>query len=400
MTADTAPILQDQGWDVIPNPSQVTLTENTPLLSSSYPSQPLITGVVTEENFSDPATYKEHVVKEAKWIVSSSASMSMTYFLQYSFAFVNILSLGHLGTKELGAATLSITTNNVVSLAPAIGYACALDTFCTTAFTASADKRVVGFHLQRGLLSVIIHYCMVFPFLWNIEWVLLLARQDPEVAHLCGKFMRVFVFGTLPWMMFECLKRFLQAQGDMKTSTKLLMFVAPIHVLNNYLLVWSPTIGIGFLGSPLASCITYWLMFLGLVVYISFSKAREAWGGFDWRCIQGISEFYKLAIPSIAMVCCDWWAFEVLSIEASYLGSQALAAQSIIINTMSLLFQVPLGISVAISTRVGNNLGAGKAKLAQLSSQVGIGVMTIVSLIILHLHLYPLVVGLSLHIRS
>ena len=303
----------------------------------------------------------------------------MTYFLQYSFAFANILSLGHLGAKELGAATLSITTNNVINCAPAIGYACALDTFCSTAFTASADKRVVGFHLSAGT-AVCDHSLLHGPsFLWNIEWLLLLAHQDPEVAHLCGKFMRVFLFGTPPWMLFECLKRFLQAQGDMKTSAKLLIFVAPIHALNNYLLVWSPTIGIGFLGAPLTCCITYWLMFLGLVVYISFSKAREAWGGFDWRCIQGISEFYKLAIPSIAMVCCDWWAFEVLSIEASYLGSQALAAQSIIINTLSLLFQVPGGIGVAVSTRVGNNLGAGKAKLAQLSAQVGIGVMTIVS---------------------
>ena len=180
MTADTAPILPDQGQDVTPNPSQVTLTENTPLLSSSCPSQFLITGVAAEENLSDPATYKEHVVKDIKWIVSSSVPASMTYFLQYSFAFVSVLTLGHLGTKELGAATLAITTNNVIGLAPALGYASALDTFCSTAFTASADKRMIGFHLQRGLLSVIIHFCMVFPFLWNIEWVLLLAHQDLE----------------------------------------------------------------------------------------------------------------------------------------------------------------------------------------------------------------------------
>ena len=262
MTTDTVPILPDQGRDVTPNSSQVTLTENTPLLSSSCPSQPLITEVVTEENFSDPATYREHVVKEAKWIVSSSASASMTYFLQYFFSFVNVMSLGHLGTKELGAATLAIITSNVLSFAPAIGYACALDTFCTTAFTASADKRVVGFHLQRGLFSVIIHYCMVFPILWNIEWMLLLARQDPGVAHLCGKFMRVFVQFWPPTMddVRMSVSSFLQAQGDMKTSTNLPDICGPrprpkqpvlTHmVLHNW--HWIPRISFGGLHHTLA----------------------------------------------------------------------------------------------------------------------------------------------------
>ena len=87
-------------------------------------------------------------------------------------------------------------------------------------------------------------------------------------------------------------------------------------------------------------------------------------------------------------MCFEWWAFEVLSIEASYLGSQALAAHSIVINLALLLFQIPAGIGVAVTTRVGNNLGAGKAKLAQLSAHVGIGVAAIVSLIIFFIYIY------------
>ena len=88
------------------------------------------------------------------------------------------------------------------------------------------------------------------------------------------------------------------------------------------------------------------------------------------------------------MICFEWWAFEVLSIEASYLGNQALAAQSITLNTGALFYQVSSGVGVAVSTRVGNNLGAGKAKLAQLSAHVGIGVAAIVSLIIFFLYIY------------
>ncbi|KAJ1676258.1 ethionine resistance protein, partial [Spiromyces aspiralis] len=104
-----------------------------------------------------------------------------------------------------------------------------------------------------------------------------------------------------------------------------------------------------------------------MVVYISCSKAREAWGGFDYRCVYGISEFYKVALPSLAMVCCDWWAFEALTIGASYLGSTALAAQSIVVNTSSLIGQMPLGMGAALGSRVGNMLGAGRSRTAKLT---------------------------------
>ncbi|KAJ1915593.1 ethionine resistance protein [Mycoemilia scoparia] len=391
------------------NASQITLTEQTPLLAPKSPPSEQSLSIDLKSNINnnnveyitaapnaaaivhsattEPATWPE-VRSEFNWIFTSSVSMAATYLLQYSFAFVNILSLGHLGAKELGAATLVFTTSNVITFAPALGYACALDTFCSSAFTASTDKRLVGFHLQRGLFATFIHFLLVFPILWNVEPILLLARQDPETAHLCGQFMKVYIFSTLPWMLFECLKRFIQAQGDMKTSTKLLIFLAPFHVFNNYLFVWSPWFGIGFLGSPVASCVTYWTMLCVLLVYICFSDAREAWGGFDWRFIRGISEFYKIAVPSIAMVCCDWWAFEILSISSSYLGSTALAAQSIIINTISLLYQIPGGISVVIATRVGNMLGAGQAKSARLSARVGLVIAGLYSVISLCIYLF------------
>ncbi|KAJ1676340.1 ethionine resistance protein, partial [Spiromyces aspiralis] len=164
-------------------------------------------GPVDESNLDNPRTLRKIVKEEAIWLTVSGLSMMLAYLCQDSFDFVNTVVLGHLGPKALGAASLAIATNNAIILAPAVGYAGALDTFCSTAFTASSDKRVVGFHLQRGLFAVVLHYCLTSPFLWNIEWLLVVARQGPEIARLCGQFMRIFLFGALPLMVFECLKR-------------------------------------------------------------------------------------------------------------------------------------------------------------------------------------------------
>ncbi|KAJ1678205.1 ethionine resistance protein, partial [Spiromyces aspiralis] len=151
-------------------------------------------GPVDESNLDDPRVLRKVVKEEAVWLTVSALLMTLTYICEYSFVFVNVVVLGHLGPNALGAASLAFTTNNLINYGPVSGYAGALDTFCSTAFTASSDKRVVGFHLQRGLFAAVLHYCLTFPFLWNIEWILLVAKQDPEIARLCGQFMRMLLF--------------------------------------------------------------------------------------------------------------------------------------------------------------------------------------------------------------
>jgi MATE family multidrug resistance protein len=51
-------------------------------------------------------------------------------------------------------------------------------------------------------------------------------------------------------------------------------------------------------------------------------------------------------------------------------GTIPLAAQTVLMNTVGLCFMVPLGLSIAATTRVGNLLGAGRAKRAQLVRRV------------------------------
>jgi len=59
------------------------------------------------------------------------------------------------------------------------------------------------------------------------------------------------------------------------------------------------------------------------------------------------------------MVCAEWWAAEVIALAAGFIGDNDLAAQSIVSTINSMVFMIPLGISVAVNTRVGNLLGGG-----------------------------------------
>ncbi|KAJ1940925.1 ethionine resistance protein, partial [Linderina pennispora] len=322
--------------------------------------------------------YRIVAKQEFEWLAASSVPIVATYFLQFSLGFANFVAIGNIGAKELAATSLAYMVSGVFALAPALGFASAMDTFCSSAFTASTDKTLVGLHFQRGVVAVVLHLIPVSIVFLNMEWLMLMLGQDPEIARLCGEYMLVFLPGVLPWALYECTKRYLQAQGIMRASTIVILVAAPIHWVNSYLLILSPTFGIGYLGAPLNLTITFWLMFLGIWAYASMNAdARQCWGGWSRECLHGLGAFYKLGIPAVITTCGEWWAYESLSLAASYFGAAQLAAQAIILNIISLSGQIPSAMGFTATPRIGNLLGAGKARRARISSHI-ITIMTIV----------------------
>ncbi|KAJ2694428.1 ethionine resistance protein [Coemansia spiralis] len=320
----------------------------------------------------DSSATIEIMAEEAKRLAGASTPVIASYVLQYGFGFISLVFVGRIGADELAAAALANMALVVAVYSPGVGLASALDTFCSTAFTASPDQTLVGFHLQRGLIAAASLAAAAVPVLWYLEPLLLLLRQDPAVAALCGMYTRIQLLGVLPWLFFECVKRFLQAQGIMHASTYVLVAVTPVHLAGSYFLTISPRLGAGMAGAAAANALTNWLLLTGIVAYVRWSKAWAAWGGWSAQALWAMPQYLYLAVPSTIMVCAEWWILDLLALAASYLGSVPLAAQSIIINTCSIAYQVPDGLSMAVCNRVGNLIGQAQPRRAKLAAWLGI----------------------------
>lgn len=81
-------------------------------------------------------------------------------------------------------------------------------------------------------------------------------------------------------------------------------------------------------------------------------------------------------------VCLEWWWYEFMTILAGYLRNPqaALATSALVIQTTSLMYTLPMALSSSVSTRVGNELGAGRPEKARLATVVAIGLALLVSL--------------------
>lgn len=94
-----------------------------------------------------------------------------------------------------------------------IGMSSSLDTLCSQSYTGSNDPYAVGLHLQRGILVSLTMFIPISFVWWYSDNLMLLLKQDPELAALCGVYLRILILAAPAYMAFECIKKYLQAQS-------------------------------------------------------------------------------------------------------------------------------------------------------------------------------------------
>ncbi|CAG8776679.1 12191_t:CDS:2, partial [Dentiscutata erythropus] len=336
---------------------------------------------VIEDNTRDEIILHEDFNEwtERKYIIRKSIPVSLAYLLLYALQLISVLSLGHLGSTELAASTLASMISLITFVSVMYGAATALDTLCSQAYT-SGNMKMVGVYLQRSIIINFLGFIPIACIWWEADRILIFIGQSPEISAKAALFLRYLLIGAPAYLVFVNLERYLLAQGIMNVITYVLIICCIIDACLNFMLVWYKPLSLGFIGAPISTAITYWLMFIFLVVYTKFINGYQAWGGWSRAAFNGWKHILRLMIPGILMLCSEWWALEIITFLAGYLGELSLASQGIIITSLNILYQLPFGVSIAASNRVGNLLGAGLIERAKMTSKVSMQIAIIISL--------------------
>ncbi|GMF41151.1 unnamed protein product [[Candida] boidinii] len=217
--------------------------------------------ILSEDESEEDEDFEHEVAtvgSEIKMLCKYSAPLITTFFLEQAFSVVSVITVGHLGKQELAAVSMASMTSTIV-LAIFEGVSTALDTLCPQAYGAG-NFHAVGVHFQRCSAFSLTLYIPIMLFLWYSGSLFELLLDDEEVIRLTQLFLRILILGGPPYILFENGKRFLQAQGIFDAGTIILFITAPLNVLMNYVLVYNSTIGLGYIGAPIAAVINFWLM--------------------------------------------------------------------------------------------------------------------------------------------
>ncbi|XP_028976538.2 multidrug and toxin extrusion protein 1 isoform X1 [Esox lucius] len=320
-----------------------------------------------------PAAYEVEMVQ----ILKLAGPVVISQLMIFTISFVSTVFCGHLGKTELGAVALALSVINVTGISIGSGLASACDTLISQTF-GSGNLKLVGVILQRGILILLLACFPCWALLINTRPILLAVRQSPEVARLSQLYVMIFLPALPAAFMYMLQGRYLQNQGIIWPTVAVGLVGNFLNALINYLFLF--VLDLGVAGSAGANAISQYSLAVLLYCYIVSQDLHKAtWEGWSADCLQEWGQFIKLAIPSMLMLCLEWWTFEIGGFLAGLISEVELGAQSVVYQLTIIFYMFPLGFSVAASVRVGTALGAGNTEQAKLSGKIAVICGVIVS---------------------
>ena len=233
--------------------------------------------------------------------------------------------------------------------------------------------KLIGLVVQRSACIMVLTSIPIFIMWWYCADLLIMVKQDPEISADAGVYVWRLAPSLIPYLLFELTKKYLIAQRIMKPMIFILLATSVIHVLLVYLFTYP--LDMGFLGPPTATMAAQYLMLLiGLAVIYFRGIYKETWPGLSMEILnlQGWFAILRFGLPGMLMLCLEWWSFELCALAAGWMGAIQLDSFVVLLQVQSLIFMIPLGLSIAISTVTGNRLGAGQPELAKQGAGVAI----------------------------
>ncbi|NXS73370.1 S47A1 protein, partial [Pandion haliaetus] len=308
--------------------------------------------------------------EDAKKLLVLAGPLILIQLLIFLIYLVSSIFCGHLGKVELASVTLAIAVINVTAISVGYGLSSACDTLISQTY-GSKNLLRVGVILQRATLILLLCCFPCCAILINIEQLLLLVRQDPEVSRLTQCYVMAFIPALPAVFLYNLETRYLQNQMIMWPLVLSGIVGNIINVIANCIFLY--VLHLGIAGSAWANTVAQYSQTIFLFLYIIGKKLHvKTWGGWSSECLLEWDSFTSLAVPSMLMICIEWWTYEIGSFLIGLLSVIELSVQSIIYEVSVVAFMIPLGLGTAAGVQVGNALGAGNAETAKRSSSTSL----------------------------
>ncbi|XP_076929561.1 protein DETOXIFICATION 51-like [Bidens hawaiensis] len=309
---------------------------------------------------------------ESKSLFKLSSPIALTALILYTRSIISMLFLGRLGETELAAGSLAIAFANITGYSVLSGLALGMEPLCSQAFGARRMK-VLSVTLHRTVIFLLVA-CIPIALLWlNTTRILVYLHQDHDIARVS----RTYLVFTLPDLVSNSVihptRIYLRAQGITFPLTVASLIGTLLQLPLNYVLVFRFRLGV--VGVATSSSVSNFVVLISVIGYVWWAGLHlPTWTNPTRECFSGWGPLVRLAAPSCVSVCLEWWWYEIMIVLCGLLSdpNATIASMGILIQTTALLYVFPSSLSFAVSTRVGNELGANRPDKARVSAMVSV----------------------------
>ncbi|NJN85041.1 MAG: MATE family efflux transporter [Leptolyngbyaceae cyanobacterium SL_7_1] len=315
------------------------------------------------------------IALESSEFLKLAVPLASAQVAQTAVGLVDSIMMGRLGVESLAAGGLAATAFQLL-LNIASGVVMAVSPLVAEAQGAGRREQIEPIARQGLWLSLLLGIPLM-GVIWHLDTGLLMVRQPEAIASLASDYFHFIAWGVVPALGFAMLRGYVSALSQAHMVIMIVAIGTLFNVGGNYVL------GFGKFGFPrmelagigLASGLSFWLMFLLFLIYVlQHPQLREH---------QFLRDFYRIKFQLIGRlmaiggaiavtIALEHGLFAVITFLMGILGTEILAAHQTVSQTAYLIFMVPLGMSYAVTARVGHWFGRHDLRAAKQAGYVGI----------------------------
>lgn len=300
------------------------------------------------------------IYKESKTIFTLALPLIIGQLGHMLLGLVDSIMVAKLGVTELAALTLA---NNLfyIPFVFGMGILTCVSVRTSTAKGAgnAADARSV---CRNSTYLALIIGVVFFLITWLGNGLIEYMKQDPIVASRSRGYFIIICSSLIPAFVSISLKNHVDALDRMWTIFNITMGSVILNIFLNWILIYgnlgAPALGLE--GAGYATLTSRIVLVIAIFIWFAKDTSLAEWTPHRWFLrldIPEIKSLMKLGFPAGLQTLTEVAAFVMSGIMVGWISKEALAAQQIAIVCAGIAFMIPLGISIALTIRVGEKVG-------------------------------------------
>lgn len=345
------------------------------------------------------------VHQEMKQFFQLAIPLASAQLAQALTSFFDTVMMGRLGAETLAAGGLAALSFSAM-LFTAGGLVMAITPAIAQAYGAKNHQLITNLSRQ-GLWLVLLLTIPLTGIIAHLDAWMAVFGQTEVTVTLAKIYLDIILWGLFPALGFILLRSIVSGLSHPRPIMLIVVTGAMFNILGNYTLAFGkwgfPRLELA--GLALATVATHWGMFLALIVYLLCQQQLRKYRFFRQLYLFQADLFWdliKIGLPIAVLSALEIGLFTIVTYFMGNLGTDVLAAHHIVLQTVAIIFMIPLGMSFAATVRVGQWLGQknieGVQRAGYLSIGVGFAFMTLMAIAVLLLP--QLVVGLYLDLND
>jgi MATE family multidrug resistance protein len=320
--------------------------------------------------------------KELRTLLRLAAPLILAQVTQMGMGVADTIMAGQVGAVDLAGIalggnffwpTMMLLSGVIMALTPTVSQ---LHGAGKEAEAGEVARQAFWFAGAGGILMVV--------FLNNVEPLYRLLEVDPRAIPISVSYLQAMSFGVLPALGYFAMRYLCEGMSWTVPAMLIAGIALSLKIPLNYLFIYGAFgfEGMGGVGCGWSSAIVMCLQFVMMATVVARSRIRATgvFSQFSAPDFRRILQLIKLGLPIGLTIFMEISLFSVITLLIGRLGVEAVAAHQIASSVGGMTFMVPLGLGMAVSIRVGFNIGAGNLAAARRSGWVAIGVSLVFAL--------------------